>query len=170
MTMQLYSNYVDPLNNTYVGKAERAVFTFSLLPEQLDFINNFFASQYINECKNAVKQQSPTDDVLQLQVYRDTSPVWKTDYQLVITATDRTGNVLPWVAIVGLALISIAVVYFVVRPTLQSVTDLIYGPGGNGGGSGGGLVGMLPWIVIGFGLYLMLPEITARRKATSKKK
>jgi len=163
MSMQLYNEYADPLESSYVGKAQRATFAFSVGPEQFDFINNFFANQYINECRNAVSRESPGDNVLHLQVYRDTSPTWQTDYKLLITATDRTGNPLPWLAIIGLALIAIAIVYFVIRPTLQSVTDLIYGPGGGDGG-GDGISG-IPWI--GIGIIILAFMMLSKSKKTT---
>jgi hypothetical protein len=155
MGYELYSQYVATLNSSYTGQAERATFTFSLGPEQVDFINNFFASQYINECINAVETDSPGDHVLILQVYRDTSPTWQTDYKLVITSTDVTGNTLPWVAIIGLALIAIAVVYFVVRPTLEAVTTLLYGSSDGSSGSGTSLITYIPWIIAGIVIILL---------------
>ena len=159
MAMKLYQEYGDPLESSYVGAAQRATFTFSTGPEQLGFMNTWLANQYINDCKNAVIQASPGDSVLHLKVSRDTSPTWQTDYLLEITATDITGNVLPWLAIIALVAIAIIIVYFVVRPLLKSVQDLIYGPSG-GGGDSTSLVKMIPWIVGGVAIVLLLPSIT----------
>lgn len=159
MGMELYNEYADFLEDSYVGKAQRATFTFSLGPEQCDFINSFFANRYISDCKSALMNESPGDNILHLQVYRDTAPTWTTAYQLVITATDRRASPLPWLAIIGLALVAIAIVYFVVRPLLKSVQDLIYGPSGGGGGGGVGgssLLSMIPWIVGGVVGVLLL--------------
>ena len=166
MAMRLYSQYTDPLNNTYEGKVQQARFTFALGPEQIDFINQFFANQYINDCQNAVKTESPTDDILILRVYRDTAPTFQTDYILEMTSTDRTGAALPWLSIIGLALIAIAIVYFVIRPALASVRDLVYGPGGNGPN----IVSMLPWIALAFVAYMVVSSGTLGTIAKQTKK
>lgn len=167
MAMKLYSQYTDPLNSTYEGKVQQARFTFALGPEQVDFINQFFANQYINDCKNAVRTESPTDDVLILRVYRDTAPTFQTDYILEITSTDRTGAALPWLSIIGLALIAIAIVYFVVRPALASVRDLVYGPEGNTGPT---IASMIPWIAFGLLGYMVFSSGTLGTIAKQTKK
>jgi hypothetical protein len=156
--MVLIQTYTDPLNASYQGKAEKATFTFSSWPEQVDSINNFFISQYINECKNAVKSQSPIDDLLIIKVYRDTTPTWTTEYKIEITATDRTGNQLPWnaIALVGLALI---LTWLVVRPILQSVQSVLYAPDGGGGS----IISNIPWIVVGIAAILVLPNLSKKR-------
>lgn len=148
----LYRSYTSSLNATYVGKAEEAVFTFSLLPEQLDFINNFFTNLYVDECEKAIAQNSPQDELLIMKLYRDTSPTWQTDYKCYITATDRIGNVLPW-ALIILASLAVLVYWLIVRPVLNQVTDLLYGPPGKQG-----FVGMIPWLVVGAGLFLILQK------------
>lgn len=154
--LNLYHSYEAPQNKTYQGHVQRATFTFSTGPEQFDFINNFFKDRYIDECVKAVYSQSPADQVLKLEIYRDTSPTWKTPYELVITATDVTGNPLPWLLIIGVAL-ALVIVYFVIRPTLKSVQDLVYGPTSSDGKSTGvNLVSMIPWIVGGLAAWLLL--------------
>ena len=146
----LYKSYTSPLNASYEGMAEEALFTFSLLPEQLDFINNFFTNLYVGECEKAIAQNSPQDELLKMVLYRDTAPTWQTNYKCYITATDRTGNVLPW-ALIILASLVVLVYWLVVNPMLTQVTNLIYGPPGKQG-----LVGMIPWFVVGAGIFLII--------------
>jgi len=161
--MVTYSEHIEPLNNTYLGRAQKAVFSFASGPEQLDFVNNFFVNQYINEIKGAIKQESPIDDLLKITVLRDANPTWYTNYIVEITSTDRTGNQLPWTAIAVVAF-ALIITWLVIRPILQLVTDIIYGPsnGGDGGGGGGGgstVVTMLPWIIGGVVAIILLPKI-----------
>jgi hypothetical protein len=161
MAFELYQTHIDPLNQTYEGPAQEAVFFFNVGPEQFDFVNNFFVSQYIGDCKQAVEQESPGDRVLMLHVYRDDSPFWTTDYKLVITATDITGNPLPWASIILIGLAAI-LAYLFVRPVIQSVTDLLYGP--DGGGGGPTLVSMLPWIAGAVAVGLIVSALPSKAK------
>jgi hypothetical protein len=164
-TMVLYKSYATPLNSSYQGKAQKATFSFSSGPEQLDLINEFFVNSYVDECANAVQSKSPTDELLMTRVYRDTSQSWVTNYVVEITATDRTGDPLPWALIIVVALALIAT-WLIIRPILQAVEDVLYGPGDGGAGGGvTGLVSYIPWIIGGIGLILITNLLRGTGKA-----
>ncbi|MDP2729123.1 MAG: hypothetical protein Q8O55_01415 [Dehalococcoidales bacterium] len=130
--MKLYQQATTDAAKTYQGKAQTAIFTFSTSMEQLDFLNDFFVNKFVGECVKAIQQNSPGDQLLFLQLYRDTSPTLRTNYELHLTATDITGQPLPWVIIIGVALALISY-WLVIRPTLKQVSDLIWGPATDGG-------------------------------------
>lgn len=153
MNMQIYKSYRKPLADTYYGKAQTATFTFSLGPEQLDSVNKWFVNQYVNECEKAISRNSPGDHVLTITLFRDTSPTWQTDYQCTIVSSDITGNPLPWLAILALVAIALVIVWLVVRPVLQSVTDLLYGKDGDKGAGG---MGILPIALVVVGAIVLL--------------
>ena len=163
--MQLYQQGSTPDAATYNGKAETAVFSFSTGPEQIDFVNSFFVNQMVAECENAIQQNSPGDRLLFFQLFRDTSSLLRTDYELHLTSTDITGNALPW-ALIIVAAIALIAYWLVVRPLLMQVTSLIWGPGtGSGGKPPSPLSNPLVLIAGGVGIVAVI----AMLKGTSVK-
>ncbi len=126
MAWQLIKEQFTSKADTYQGPAEEAVFSFSTGPEQLDFVNNFFVNQIVAESQQSIAENAPGDELLYLSLYRDTSPTWETKYELHLLATDITGNVLPWLLIIGVALLLIAY-WLIVRPLVRQITALVWG-------------------------------------------
>lgn len=159
MAMQLWQNKITPAYNSYQGQAQECVFTFAVGPEQADFVNNFFVNQYVNECINAIAQESPGDRLLQMKLYRDASPTFQTNYECHLISTDITGDPLPWAAITLVAL-ALIITWLIVRPIVQAITDLIWGPGGDGGGFPWGIL-LIAAIV---GMVLVIPKLGSKRE------
>jgi len=130
--MALFSDKVTTAGQSYSGPVQEAEFTFSTGPEQLDFVNNFLRNRYLSEMKNALLAQGAV--LLRLTIYRDTAPTWSTPYRCVATISNPSistnkialGSVV-WSAIILTAL-ALIIVYLIVRPSLQAVRDLVWGP------------------------------------------
>jgi hypothetical protein len=159
--MKLFKSETTPAAASYNGKAQQAVFNFSTGPEQFDFINKFFVNSYVQECEKAINQKSPGDQLLTMELWRDVSPFLETNYMCVITSTDVTGNPLPWLLIIGVALAAI-IVWLIVRPLLQSVTDLIWGrPNAEGKTP-------VPWTILAIGGVAALWLLTGKGTGETK--
>ncbi|MDP2730332.1 MAG: hypothetical protein Q8O55_07610 [Dehalococcoidales bacterium] len=126
MAWQLIKEEFTSKSFTYQGPAEEAVISFSAGPEQLDFINNFFVNQLVAQSKQAVAGNAPGDELMYLSLYRDTSATWETKYELHLLATDITGNALPWLLIIGVAL-ALIIYWLIVRPVVRQITALVWG-------------------------------------------
>lgn len=68
----------------YVGKAERCVFEFSTPPEQIPG-EAWLANQIMDRGIAELRTQS--SKLLWIKVWRDTAPIWQTNYRVEITAT-----------------------------------------------------------------------------------
>jgi len=148
----LYKQASTNMAQTYRGKAETATFTFATGPEQLDFINNFFVNQLVNDCEKSINDAAPGDHLLTLELYRDTSKIMRTDYRLVLTSTDITGNALPWAIIIVGALVVISL-FLIAYPVLTGVTNLIWGPPGEEGKRPSALSN--PIVILGIGAAVL---------------
>jgi len=82
MSFRLISDQTPPVN--YVGKAERATYTFRTMPEQIPG-EQWLADQIIQRNREELEQQGC--QLLRIRVWRDVSPTWHTDYRVEVTAT-----------------------------------------------------------------------------------
>ena len=137
--MELYLDQKTAHGQSYSGSAERCVFKFQTGPEQLGYLDDWMRQNYVNEVTNEV--ESKGGKILQLRLWRDKSPTWTTDYIGEIIA-DVSGEFnlqspFPWTIVVTASLLGI-VSYFLIRPTVESVTDLVWGSGS----------GEFPWMLL----------------------
>ena len=98
--------------------------------------------------------------VYRVTLIRDTSPTWWTDWRGEVVA-DVRGELsgyhqmpFPWMAVLGVAFVAL-LAYFLIRPTIESVTELIWGPGG----------GSFPWPIIVVGLVMLGGTFTGSRRS-----
>ena len=68
----------------YVGKAERCTFEFSTMPEQIPG-ETWLANQIID--KGIAELRTQGSELLWIKVWRDTAPIWQTNYLVEVTAT-----------------------------------------------------------------------------------
>ncbi len=158
---KLIADSITEYGKTYNGPAEEVVFTFAAGPEQLDFVFNFLRDRYIADQAEALEDQGA--HLVQVKVWRDISPTWKTLYRVALVADVRGESKLaspfPWLAVIGVGLVAL-VLYFLVKPVIESVTDLFWGREGEDGGVPvGGLA-----IAAIVGLALMGGKKTEREK------
>ncbi len=105
------------MNQSFQGHAEKAIFTFSLGPEQIPgtgWATQFIINSFVNEL---AKENS---SLLELRVWEDTAPTWHTDYyvELVATASPLWWNVI--IAGALIVMIGVAIVF-----ALESVEDIV---------------------------------------------
>jgi hypothetical protein len=112
----------------YQGKAKLVPFTFSAMPDQFDFINDWLVNHFLDELQ-AQATANNGSQVLKLRLWRDTSPAWETRYRGELELSTPPGFETPFLvtAIVVVALAAIAY-YFIVKPLIGEVIDLVYGP------------------------------------------
>lgn len=165
---QMITNYIYPSAPAYAGNAERCEFEFNLTPEQIPG-TSWTQQRIVQEFEQKVRDEGA--EMLELQVYEDTSPTLYTKYKVIATST---ASPVPWnliiVAVLGI-LFLIAIVFAV-----KSVTDLWYGPeDGDGGGLLGGFGQMMEMMVLVMMVVMMmqvmgrLPEIEAKVKKEAPK-
>jgi hypothetical protein len=111
---ELLSHKLYDLADTYNGKAEVCTFEFKLTPEQIpgtEWFGEMIANAFVDE---VVKQGS---EMLELEVYEDTSPTLYTNFRVVATATipetEGVANPLPWAIII----VAVLAILFVVAIT-----------------------------------------------------
>jgi len=139
--------------NGYSGPAEVATITFNTGPEQLSFIDSWLKNNIVSDARHAVEKEGGR--VLRVQLYRDKSPVFVTKWKLLITACKPASlgqqanlgavPLLAWAVIVG----AILLVSWAVSKVLQGVSEIIWGPGGDGGTPPPLGIPWLGWIGIG---------------------
>lgn len=104
-------DYLYPLASTYKGDAEKCTFTFSLGPDEIPG-TEWYRDQIINNFTSEVEKEGA--QMLQLEVYEDTSPALTTDYTVIATST---ASPVPWLLIIGaimLLLFLIPIVFVIV--------------------------------------------------------
>ena len=154
-------NQVTPEALAYKGKAKLVHFSFSTGPEQIDFINNWLVSHFLSELKTQATANNGSK-VLKLRLWRDTTKTFETLYKGELELTTPAGFETPFLvtAIIVVALSAIAY-YFIVKPLVSQVTDLLYGPE-----DGSGNRPSIPWgmIAIIAAIVLLSPQLTGGRK------
>jgi len=98
--------------------AETCTFDFKLTPEQIpgtEWLGERIVNSFISELEKEGSR------LLELQVYRDTTPTWWTDYRVVVTAT---ASPLLWMPII----IGVLAVLFVVAIVfaIKAIDELVY--------------------------------------------
>ena len=109
MSFRLWEDHLYAGYETYDGPAEECHIAFSIpWPDQLDwFFTSYYRNRLISAAKDSVEDEGGT--ILRTTIYRDKSPTWHTDYELVITAHGSPVH-LPWLVIVGGVFILLAIV------------------------------------------------------------
>jgi len=126
-------DYKYPVADSYRGNAERCTFTFQIGPDQMPgagLARDRMISGFISEL------QTHNAKPLRLQVWEYKAPVLYTNYHCVVTSS-ASPIIWPVVITAVLAIVFLIVLSFVIKGT----TELIWGPGENGGGT---LFG-IPW-------------------------
>lgn len=117
---------------SYSGPAQVARFTFSVLPEQLSFVNGWLVNNIVSEMVKAAETQGVK--ALRIRLWRDTGPTLSTPYLGELTLSNPASLAqnamlaVPQVvilAIIGVALAAIFV-WLVVKPILSSVSDTVW--------------------------------------------
>lgn len=134
MAFVLYDEHTSSIGRNYSGPAEKCICTFSTGPEQTDYVDGWLKNSLVSEAIAKVREQG--GEVLHLACYRDISPTWKTNWRVEITAmfptSDKVGVLVggPWAIIIA-ALFVAVIAYFLIKPVIQSVTELLWGPQDN---------------------------------------
>lgn len=144
--MRLYLDDVTDYGKGYAGNVEKCVFTFSTGPEQFDFVNNWIRGNYVNEVIRSVEEHG--GKVVRVTLYRDAQPTWTTNYKGEILAAMPAGSMgqarlaaIPWPAVLAFAFVAV-IAYLLIRPVIQSISTLLWGPGGGTG------LASIPWPLI----------------------
>jgi len=167
-SFKLIKDYVYPYAYGYSGYVEQCTFTFSLGPEQIPG-TDWTTQKAIAAFEDEVRKEG--HEMISLQVWEDTSPIWTTDYKVVATATSSPG--LPWLSIIGLALIIIFVLWALTF-VIKAITTLWYGPGDNGGNGissiGSLLTSIFPLIMIMMVFMMIKPMMKGMAGASNAEK
>lgn len=165
MEYSLKKDITTDFGKSYSGPAQTCVYRFQTGPEQISFVDNWVKDRYIKDSINAVQKNG--GQAIRLRLYRDAAPTWVTNWRAEITATVPAGMAQGarmsgfWAAVLILSVVSI-VAYLLIKPVIESVTDLVWGPGE----SGASLFG-IPWVgwavLAGVTIYAF-----SRRKRKSK--
>jgi hypothetical protein len=168
MAYALYSDTTTDFGKSYSGAAEVATIKFDTGPEQIDFLgDDDIRRDIINSVISGVQAKGGT--VIRTQLYRDKSPTWETHWKLLITAkvpatvSQRAGmanHPVFWAAVLAISLL----VIWLINKTLESVADIIWGPGGGANFLG---IPWLGWVALaGIGAYIW----TQNRKTSKGKR
>jgi len=85
-----------PLGKTYVGKASEGTSTFNVpFPDQL-FPNAFAIDRIVDAFEDKVEEQG--ERMLDLKIYIDTTPTWKTNFMIKSVCTDHSP--FPWALVI----------------------------------------------------------------------
>jgi|GEM_PF-3800346 len=148
---------------TYTGNARKVEFTFSAYPEQLDFVNNWLIENFLDNLKKEASAQYGAK-VLELRLWRDTSPTWQTNYKgELVTSIPEGFSAIPFavLAVIVVALAAIAY-WFIVKPLLNQVTDFVYGPPDSDGNRPA-----VPWgtiALVAVAAMVLVPNLTGGKK------
>ena len=161
--MELVTETTTEYAKTYSGPAEKCAFTFSTGPEQLDFVFGWVRDRYIESQIDAIHKEGGR--VLSIKIWQDTSPTWTTKYRGEIVADVRGEanfhSPFPWLLVIMVGLASV-IILFVIKPTIEAVTELIWGREGEDGAKA------FPWtwlIIGGVALIALAPRKGRKRDA-----
>jgi hypothetical protein len=117
-----------PEADTYEGTATKAVMTFSVpLPDQFGVLERWLGDRFRNGLLEESRKQGVTP--LVVGVWRDTGPIFKTNYTLTMIAAGASPVALPVIlGIVRIALIILGIVGFTIGA--KSVENILVGRGG----------------------------------------
>ncbi len=125
--MELIYNEYTSIGRTYSGSLSMATMTFSVpLPDQIDA--RFVASEFVNNLEGKFADQGVK--LLRTIIWEDTSPIWTTDYEVIIYGAGVSPlapviiAALPFIIKGALLLLGLLIAYFMLR----QVVDLIWGP------------------------------------------
>ena len=94
---------------TYTGNARKVEFTFSAYPEQLDFVNNWLIENFLDNLKKEASAQYGAK-VLELRLWRDTSPTWQTNYKgELVTSIPEGFSAIPF-AVLAVIVVALAAI------------------------------------------------------------
>ncbi|MBA7702659.1 hypothetical protein ES703_111428 [subsurface metagenome] len=115
---ELIQETIYPWAYTFEGDAETCIFDFTLTPEQIpgtEWLGERIVDSFVSELEKEGSR------LLELRVYRDTTPTWWTNYRVEITAT---ASPLAW----NLIIIGVLAVLFIVAIifAIKAVESLIY--------------------------------------------
>ncbi len=166
----LREDHSTELATTYSGPCQVCIVKFVTGPEMPwglpDPVNNWASDHYFDNIKSAVEDNG--GQLLRARLYRDKSPTTHTDWKAEITATVPVGasqdapmgqaGMSGWWAIVIAAGFVGLLAYFVLRPVIESTSDLVWGPEGTTPFLG------LPWVFwLGAGLIVLSMYNTSKR-------
>lgn len=147
---------------TYSGPAQMCTLTFKTGPEQLEFLDSWLRNNLISNFKAELEKEGAK--LIHTTIYRDIGPIFDTWWKVEVAADvggelaqagARMASPFPWAMVIAFAVVSV-IGYFLMRPTIESVVDLWWGPSNGNGG--------LPWgliIIIGI---ILLAVMAPRRK------
>lgn len=108
------------INQTYKGRAERCEYSFSLPPEQVPGVQ-WTAQQIANAHIAELEEQG--SKLLEMRMWEDTEPTWRTDYYVEIVAT---ASPLWWnIIIAGALLLLIGIVIYFTIDKIEEIVDYI---------------------------------------------
>jgi len=146
--------------DTYRGPAQKATVTFRALPEQFDVINRWFFERYVSSMQSALEDRGAV--LLETKAYRDTSPTWRTDYLLEVTAGVEAAAeqmafawLTPaiWLLIVQVA--AAAIILLVSALVVSKLTNLVWGPGDGERPKPPLGIPWLGWLAFGGGVFVL---------------
>ncbi len=115
---ELIQETIYPWAYTFEGDAETCIFEFKLTPEQIPG-TEWLGQRIVDSFASELEKEGAR--LLELRVYRDTTPTWWTNYRVEVTAT---ASPLAW----NLIIIGVLAVLFVVAIifAIKAVESLIY--------------------------------------------
>lgn len=157
MAYRIIREHQYPEHDTYSGKADRCVFDFEVGPDPI--VNpDKVADKLVADAEAEVAKQGGT--MLKLEVWADTAPLFETKYRCIayaygIEAMTPALHWAIWVAIIGAAMLLMAIILYLIGWIVRSVTEIDWG----------GLIGALRWWAIGavgfaaaVGFYVLRPK------------
>jgi hypothetical protein len=148
---QLIQDYTYPYAATYSGYVEECTFTFSLGPEQIPG-TDWFRDQIIDSFESEVIKEGAR--MISLKVWEDKTPVWHTDYTVIVTAT---ASPVPWLLIIGAVLLILFIIIIVF--TIAQIRKLWYGEEGQPG-----LVDWMPILMMVVMMGMIMPMMEGEEK------
>ena len=117
---ELVQETIYPWAYTFEGNAEICTFEFKLTPEQIPG-TEWLSERIVNAFAGKLEEEGSR--LLELRVYRDTTPTWWTNYRVEVTAT---ASPLAWNAIIigVLAILFVVAIYF----TIKLVDEILFHP------------------------------------------
>ncbi|MBA7466780.1 hypothetical protein ES707_01970 [subsurface metagenome] len=117
-TYEKIQHTIYPWAYVFEGNAETCIFEFQLTPEQIpgtEWLGQRIVDSFVTELEKEGSR------LLELKVYRDTTPTWWTNYRVEVTAT---ASPLAW----NLIIIGVLAILFIVAIVfaLKAVESLVY--------------------------------------------
>lgn len=134
----------DQAGESYVGKAEKCVYTFSTIPEQIPE-EAWLANRIISRLSEELAKQG--SKLLWTRVYRDTSPTWTTDYKVEVWAS---ASPLWWSLIIvgAMAVLALLISWKIIETVMDIDWGEIPGPVQIGGAAGAIAIGLIALLLL----------------------